>query len=179
MKKSEYKLYQQKTIEYLEKAKILLTESEKQQIEVADFGLGRIEHVGLQIHTYVNTERVCAKELVLFPFQTCPEHLHPNTSYGQGKEETFRCRQGLVYLYVEGTPTLPISGVMPETQVSVFHEIVLKPGMQHTIYPATKHWFQAGSEGAIVTEFSTRSTDDLDVFTDRRIIREVRIEEQV
>lgn len=178
MKKSEYKLYQQKTIEYLENAKILLTESEKQQIEVADFGLGRVEHIGLQIHTYVNTKRVCAKELVLFPFQTCPEHLHPNTAHGQGKEETFRCRQGLVYLYVEGNPTLPISGKMPETQVSVFHEIVLKPGMQHTIYPETKHWFQAGSEGAIVTEFSTRSTDDLDVFTDNRIIREVRIEEQ-
>ena len=48
-----------------------------QQIEVADFGLGRLEEVGLQILVYVNTERVCAKELVLFPRQACPEHRHP------------------------------------------------------------------------------------------------------
>jgi D-lyxose ketol-isomerase len=33
------------------------------------------------------------------------------------------------------------------------------------------HWFQAGPEGAIVTEFSTRSTDEYDVFTDKRIKR--------
>ena len=30
-----------------------------------------------QILVYVNTDRVCAKELVLFPGQLCPEHRHP------------------------------------------------------------------------------------------------------
>jgi D-lyxose ketol-isomerase len=54
---------------------------------------------------------------------------------------------------------------------TVWHEIVLKPGDQHTIFPDTLHWFQAGPEGAIVTEFSTRSTDEYDVFTDKRIKR--------
>ena len=50
-------------------------------------------------------------------------------------------------------------------------EIVLAPGEQFTIPPDTLHWFQAGDEGAIVSEFSTRSRDELDVFTDPRIVR--------
>jgi D-lyxose ketol-isomerase len=37
--------------------------------------------------------------------------------------------------------------------------------------PDTKHWFQSGPEGAIVSEFSTRSTDEADIFTDPRIKR--------
>ena len=50
-------------------------------------------------------------------------------------------------------------------------EIVLRPGEQCTIPPDTLHWFQAGDEGAVVSEFSTRSRDELDVFTDPRIVR--------
>ena len=48
---------------------------------------------------------------------------------------------------------------------------MLKPGEQYTILPDTPHWFQAGSEGAVISEFSTRSTDEQDVFRDPRIIR--------
>ncbi len=47
----------------------------------------------------------------------------------------------------------------------------LEPGDQHTIPPETLHWFQAGPDGAIVSEFSTESRDDLDVFTDPEIGR--------
>ena len=43
---------------------------------------------------------------------------------------------------------------------------MLRPGDQHTIAPDTLHWFQAGDEGAVVSEFSTTSRDELDVFTD-------------
>lgn len=35
-----------------------------------------LERTGLQLVTYVNTERCCAKEMVLFAGQTCPEHRH-------------------------------------------------------------------------------------------------------
>ena len=73
-------------------------------IEVADLGLGELDRTGLQLVTYINTERVCAKEVVLFPRQTCPEHCHPPVFGEPGKEETFRCRWGTVYLYVEGPP---------------------------------------------------------------------------
>jgi D-lyxose ketol-isomerase len=48
---------------------------------------------------------------------------------------------------------------------------VLGPGEQYTIPPNTLHSFEAGEEGAIVSEFSTTSRDDLDIFTDPRIVR--------
>ena len=144
----------ERTAAMLAEAGIVLTPAEREQIEVADFGLGRLEEIGLQLVTYVNTERVCAKELVLFPQQTCPEHRHPPVDGRPGKEETFRCRRGTVHLHVEGED-----------------EIVLQPGEQFTIEPDTLHWFQAGDEGAVVSEFSTQSRDDSDVFTDPRIVR--------
>ena len=50
-------------------------------------------------------------------------------------------------------------------------EVCLKPGDQYTLFPDTRHWFQAGPEGAIVSEFSTRSTDEQDMFADPRIKR--------
>jgi D-lyxose ketol-isomerase len=158
----------------LDAAGIVLTRAEQDAIEVADFGLSRLAEVGLEIVVYVNTERVCAKELVLFPRQTCPEHRHPPFAETPGKEETFRCRRGLVYLYTEGNPTAEPSARVTDADRSAFtvwHEVVLTPGEQHTIPPDTLHWFQAGDDGAIVTEFSTTSRDELDVFTDPRIRR--------
>ena len=48
-------------------AGIVITAEERERIEVADFGLGELARTGLQLLTYVNTDRYCAKELVLFP----------------------------------------------------------------------------------------------------------------
>ena len=48
---------------------------------------------------------------------------------------------------------------------------MLEPGDQHTIRRGTLHWFQAGPDGAILSEFSTQSRDELDVFTDPEIGR--------
>ena len=132
---------------------VVLTDAERASIEVADFGLGRLREVGLLVHVYVNTDRYCAKELVLYPGQKCPEHRHPPFDGTPGKEETFRCRSGLARLVVAG------------------EEIVLRPGEQHTIPPDTLHSFRAGDEGAVVSEFSSTSRDDLDVFTDPEIRR--------
>jgi D-lyxose ketol-isomerase len=53
----------------------------------------------------------------------------------------------------------------------------LQPGEQYTIPPNTLHWFQAGDEGAIVSEFSSPSRDEFDIFTDPRIVRIPRISE--
>jgi D-lyxose ketol-isomerase len=103
---------------------------------------------------YVNTDRYCAKELVLYPRQTCPEHRHPPVDGDPGKEETFRCRRGSVTLWVDG-----------------HGEVLLRAGDQFTIPPDTLHWFTAGDEGAVVSEFSTRSRDEYDIFTDTRIRR--------
>jgi D-lyxose ketol-isomerase len=160
------------TVERLADAGVVLMAEERAAIEVADFGLSRLEECGLQLLVYVNTDRYCAKELVLRPGQTCPEHRHPPFDGTPGKEETFRCRSGLVYLYVEGEPTRDPACMPPPGVYTVHHEIELRPGMQHTISPGTLHWFQAGPDGAVVSEFSTASRDELDEFTDERVARE-------
>ena len=174
MNLQKYELMRDKAIELFEKANIVLTEAEKEEVEVADFGLGKVEDTGLQLITYVNTEKVCAKELALLPFQTCPEHRHPPREFDNGKEETFRCRYGQVYLYLEGPETANRKMNPPkgdEAYYTAFEEIVLNPGEQYTILPNTLHWFVAGEEGAVVSEFSTKSTDETDIFTDPRIKR--------
>lgn len=172
MEKTKHARYVEKALEYFKKAGIILTEEEKTRIEIADFGLNKSDEIGLQILTYVNTERVCAKEMVLFPHQTCPEHKHVLSYGNEGKEETFRCRYGKVFLYVEGEGEREnVAAKLPPTALSAFHEIILLPGEQYTIFPGTLHWFQAGDSGTVVSEFSTRSTDETDVFTDDKIVR--------
>jgi len=171
---------QEWTAQQFADAGIALSADELSRIEVSDFGLSDLENTGLQLIVYVNTDRVCAKDIVLLPHQTCPEHRHVSVGAEQGKEETFRCRKGTVYLYVEGAPTLNPQADPPRKDRGVFtawHEIVLHAGDQHTIYPDTLHWFQAGPEGAIVSEFSTRSTDEFDIFTDPDIRRVTVVED--
>ena len=168
--------YQEQAKAYFDKAGIVLTAEEAENIEIADLGLNEFEETGLALVTYINTERCCAKELVLFPHQTCPEHFHPpmeELNY-EGKEETFRCRWGVVYLYVSGDPASNPVAKPPEKRrdtYTVWHEIILHPGEQYTIMPQTWHWFQGGSEGAVVSEFSTRSIDEADLFRDPDIKR--------
>ncbi len=79
-----------------------------------------------------------------------------------------------MYLYVPGTKSARIRARLPEGReryYTVWHEVVLKPGDQYTLKPDTLHWFQAGDRGAIVSEFSSTSTDENDVFTDPNIRR--------
>ena len=114
----------------------------------------------------------------MWPGQTCPEHRHPPVGADPGKEETFRCRWGKVYLYVEGNAApkpccRPPAG--QESNYTIGHEIELNPGDQYTISPNILHWFQAGPKGTVVSEFSTRSTDENDIFTDQEIQRITRI----
>ena len=83
-----------------------------------------------------------------------------------------------MYLYVDGEgKSEDIRATIPLTPVTVFHEIVLEPGEQYTIYPGTKHWFQGGADGAVISEFSTHSTDETDEFTDERVVRMPIIED--
>ena len=155
--REEHERAQAYAAEQLAAAGIELTDDERAAIEVADFGLGRLAETGLQVLVYVNTDRYCAKELVLSPGQLCPEHRHPPFDGGPGKEETFRVRRGLVELWVAG------------------ENHVLGPGGQYTIPPDTLHSFRAGPEGAVVSEFSSTSRDELDVFTDPEITRAPKV----
>jgi D-lyxose ketol-isomerase len=176
MTNQTYKEAKEKALGFYNKANITLTAKERENLEVADFGLNNLEKVGLQIVTYINTSRVCSKEMVLFPNQTCPEHKHPTINSIPGKEETFRCRFGKVYLYVSGPETKDRACQTPNEYYTVFKEVVLNPGEQYTIYPDTFHWFQAGNKGAVISEFSTASHDDTDIFTDPNIKRIPTIE---
>ena len=169
--KQQYESAVKKALGYFKAAGIKVTDAEKARIEVADFGLSDLDNIGLEVLTYVNTERVCAKELIMFPYQTCPEHRHVDSAAARGKEETFRCRLGKVWLYVEGAPTPKIKARKINSTITVFHEIELNEGEQYTLMPNTKHWFQGGPEGAVVSEFSTRSSDETDIFTDVKIKR--------
>jgi D-lyxose ketol-isomerase len=162
----------QRALDMLLHAGIAVTAKEREALDVADFALGDWEQTGLIELVYINTKRYCSKELVLSSGQTCPEHRHPPVGGQEGKEETFRCRWGCVWLYVEGPPTAKPACQAPrgsEPYYTVWHEIALKPGDQYTIQPDSLHWFQAGPVGAVVSEFSTASVDETDVFTDPRI----------
>lgn len=169
--------YKNEVIEIYEKAGIKLTEAELTQIEYADFGLDNIREKGLNLLIYVNNDRYCAKEMVLLPNQICPEHEHPYIKELEleGKQETFRCRWGKVILFVEGTSekdeiSAELSGINSEYYTAT-KKIELLPGEQYTIDPGIKHWFKAGDEGAVVSEFSSPSYDEYDVFTNPEINR--------
>lgn len=170
---------QRKAAAMLKKAGIVLTAGEKRSIEVVDHGFGHKSQTAVQIVEYVNTDRCCAKELILFPYQTCPQHRHPPLSKtNPGKEETFRCRWGIIYLYVPGKKAARPHARPPkgdEEYYKIWHEIVLRPGEQYTLKPNTWHWFQAGPGGAVVSEFSTKSVDKKDVFTNPNIQRTTKI----
>ncbi len=166
--------YRDRAARMLAAAHIVATDAEQSSMELADFGLDEFETTGLAIIVYENNDRYCAKELIMFPGMTCPEHRHPDVNGRSGKRETFRCRSGVVFLYVDGPPTAECATAPPAAPAgayTVFHEIVLRPGDQHTIAPDTLHWFKAGPEGAIVSEFSSTSCDEADIFTDARIQR--------
>ena len=174
LSKDQLEEAKKRAAEMVANAGIALTPEEKNNIEVVELGLGELERTGLQIVIYVNTDRYCAKELILFGRQTCPEHRHPTVKGQAGKMETFRCRWGKVWLYVEGEAAAAPQCKPPagsEAYYTVFNEIELNPGQQYTINPDTLHWFQAGEEGAVVSEFSTTNTDENDLFTDPRIQR--------
>lgn len=179
MKRSQVESARSRAADMLERAGIVITEQERQAMEVIDLGLGEFERTGLMLVVYVNTDRYCGKELIMFPRQTCPEHRHPRVEADPGKMETFRCRSGKVWLYFEGDPTSEPKARVPqgsEDYYTVFREVELNPGDQYTIPSDTLHWFQAGDEGAIVSEFSSTSRDEHDMFTDPRITRAPVIE---
>lgn len=170
----KYRSYARKA---LEDAGIAITPEEVENIEVADLGLGEFQHTGLCLLTFLDTDKVGGRELILLPHQTVPQHLHPVQPDGSGKEETFRCRTGEVYIYAEGADVEPVDPANAkatppkgrEHTYTVWKEVVLRPGEQYVNQPGNWHWLQAGPEGCVVTEISTRLRDHLDKFSDPSI----------
>ncbi len=161
------------------RAGIALSNRERSEIEVADFGLGELAVEGAQILTLVQTDRIAVKLIALRSWQTLPEHWHPKVGSDPGKEETVRLLDGVLYFYSAGSDTLR-QGRIPsgkEASYTVRHETVLKPGDQVYCSPGEKHWFQGGPDGAVAFSFSSVARDALDRFTDREVQRETAIGE--
>jgi D-lyxose ketol-isomerase len=175
MKIEDVRKARERAAAILARAGIVITAREKGEMEIVDLGLNDLERYGLQLVIYETNDRYSAKELVIFPRQICPEHYHPPIDAGNpGKQETFRCRWGVVYLYVEGAPATHPKAIIPpgdETLFTARHEIILNPGDQYTLPPGRLHWFQAGDGGAVVSEFSSKNIDEADVFSNPRIRR--------
>jgi len=179
--RAQYESARRRAAELLERAGIVVRADEIEGIEVADLGLGELEQMGLQILTMVSTCAIGVKVLVLLPDQIFPQHKHPPLGDYVGKEETFRCQWGGLYLYTVGEPTPSPRAEPPAHRrhtYTVWHELVLRPGDQFTSRPDTFHWFQAGPRGAVVWSFSSRATHVEDVFTDPDVRRQTVILEQ-
>jgi D-lyxose ketol-isomerase len=177
--RKEYELARAKAIGMMQQAGISLTSQENTAIEVADFGLGNLSVEGAQIATLAKTDRIALRIIILFPWQTLPEHQHPPACNDLGKEETLRCITGTVYVYTPGEITLKGGFVPPgkETVYSVRHETALQPGEQCTLQPGTKHWFQAGPQGAVFYSISTCLSDAIDQFTNPSVVRVTKIKD--
>ncbi|MBN1936372.1 MAG: D-lyxose/D-mannose family sugar isomerase [Anaerolineae bacterium] len=172
--RAEYESAKRRAAEIIRCAEILATPDELDRIEVVDLGLGELEQTGLQILTLVSTSEIGVKVLALFPNQCFAQHKHPPLGDYPGKEETFRCQWGELYLYQPGPPAIAPQAKPPAHRrhtYTVWHEDVLAPGDQVTSPPDTFHWFQAGPEGAVVWSFSSRTTDVQDVFVDPDVSR--------
>lgn len=174
--RKEYREAQLKAAKMMREAGIVITDEEVEKIEVVDFGLSHLEVEGVQVLTLVNTDRISAKVLALFPNQTEPEHWHPPIGNEPGKEETVRAVAGTLRFYIPGEDNFTY-GFIPggKYTYTTRHEILMKPGDQLTLEPGTKHWFQAGGEGAVLYSFSTCARDALDQFTDPDIERITKI----
>jgi D-lyxose ketol-isomerase len=175
--KAQYKNAQQRAAAMIQKAGIKIKEEEIAKISVADFGISNLEIEGAQILTFFATDRVSAKVIALFPGQTLPEHWHPPVENDPGKQEIIRVVDGTIYFYIPGEDNLKAAKI-PEGKDDFYtcrHEIVMKMGDQLILEPGTRHWFQAGVEGAVVYSFSTCVRDALDGFTDPGVVRETVI----
>ena len=155
--------------EMVRKTGIVVRDEELENFTLMDFHLGELEQTGLELLWLVNTPTLTLKILVFFPHQTCPQHRHVPFGDSPGKEETFRCLWGEVYVMLPGEETPNPKAHPPEHRRQYYtswNETVLHPGEHLTSPPDTPHWFQGGPEGAVLYTFETKSGQGADKFTD-------------
>ena len=94
--RKEFEAAQTRAAAMIRASGIHITDEETQKVEVADFGLSRLDVEGAQILTFVAAGRIAVKVVALFANQTLPEHWHPPVGDDPGKEETIRVIAGTV-----------------------------------------------------------------------------------
>ena len=177
--RAEYCAAQSRAAAMIKASGIHITREEAEKIEIADFGLSRLEIEGAQMLTLVAAGRIAVKVVALFPGQTLPEHWHPPVGNDPGKEETVRVVSGTLRFYILGDDNM-CEGAIPAGKENVYtarHELIFKPGDQITMEPGTKHWFQADQDGVVMYSFSSVARDVLDGFTDPEIKRTTEIQD--
>ena len=163
-----------RAMELIRRSGVVLRPEELESLEVLDFGLGEIEQFGLEVLGVAETQALAVRLVALLPGQTCPEHMHPRVGDYGGKEETFRCVWGELYVHLPGERPQRTVAALPPHRLAAFtseREVVLGPGEQVTSAPGERHWFQAGPDGAVVWLFCSRATDAQDQFTDPDVRR--------
>lgn len=150
MKKSLAALYRDKIAIMLKDAGIVI--SRKEDIEIADFGLGEFEKQGLGLVVRINEPEYCSKWIVVFPGQTCPAHYH------KLKKESFFVFKGTVNLKVNNKT------------------FTLKPGDSYTVNQRQVHEFTS-PDGAVVEEVSMHDENSDSYFINPKIIRDPQVED--
>ncbi len=175
--KSEYEKRKKDTYDLIIKSGLVMKWEELENIDIADFGLSNIDVEGAQIVSLFETGRVAARVIVLFPWQTEPEHWHTGYNGYIGKEETLRVISGDLLVFIEGSNTMN-KGKIPKGKEKYYNarnEILLKPTEKITFNPEEKHWFQAMDKPVVFYTMSTLALDDKDPFSDPNVVRKTKI----
>ena len=171
--RSQVQSAQERAAQMLAQAGITITPEERRNIEVAEFGLGELEKTGLELVVYINTERYCAKELVLFPARPAPSIAIRRLQAALARWKPSAAAGDMYgYMWLEHPPLSSMA--THRGKRSLLHRLprdrALSRRTVHHLarYPAL---VPGRGEGAIVSEFSSPSHDESDFFTDPRIRR--------
>ena len=149
----------QRALQLFEKAKIPLTEREKnEELKIIECGNRDYYEIGLIALTFIRTDFYGGRYIMFFPNQFCPLHIHPETPGLQSKVETFRVLYGQVIKYwasKEQDDKLLHLDALSLRNLDYKNFVVLNEGEQAITVPEERHWYLGGSKGAIAMEIST------------------------
>jgi len=168
----DQKEIKQKALQLFEKARIPLTEREKnEELKILECGDRDFYEIGLLFLTFINTDFYGGRYIIFLPNQFCPLHIHPDIPNAQGKIETFRVVFGQVIKYSATKAHDEI--VIPVTAIELRDldykdHVILNAGDQSITNVEERHWYKGGPEGAISMEISTPLRhEEYDVWTDK------------
>ena len=134
-------------------------------LKISDFGLSDFSHVGMASITWINknypTGGYQGREIFLLPGQMMAEYKTIQTENSLPKQSSWLVRHGSIYSFsVESTLGFFPDGIqIPESQRQVTKanncKVINQGGYDTLKNEGGWHFIMGGSEGAIVTEFST------------------------
>ena len=166
-------LQRDEALRLLDASGFVCSRDERDNMEVAGFGLGCPRQEGAQILTLASTDRLALKVIVLLPNQTEPEHRHVSHGGHDAKQEILRVISGEMDVYLEGTGNTAEDDIPVDSRAyyTCRHKVHLAPGEQVLIDPPAPHWFRAGAAGCVALCVSTAALDGTDQFTDPNVRR--------